>query len=64
MTLDVDEGVTLIGSQKLNDYPMLPTRVAGIEMTWPAALINDRDERHVSILGKGTIDGDGPIWWN
>lgn len=62
-TLDVDEGVTLIGSQKLDDYPMLPTRVAGIEMTWPAALINVRDQRHVSILGKGTIDGDGPIWW-
>ena len=32
------EGVTLIGSEKLDDYPMLPTRIAGIEMTWPAAL--------------------------
>jgi polygalacturonase len=62
-TLDVGEGVTLIGSQKLNDYPMLPTRVAGIEMTWPAALINVRDQRHVTIRGKGTIDGDGPVWW-
>jgi polygalacturonase len=62
-TLDVGEGVTLVGSQKLDDYPMLPTRVAGIEMTWPAALINVRDQRHVTIRGKGTIDGDGPIWW-
>lgn len=62
-TLDVGEGVTLIGSQKLVDYPMLPTRIAGIEMTWPAALINVRDQHHVTILGKGTIDGDGPIWW-
>jgi len=51
-TLDVGEGVTLIGSQKLDDYPMLPTRVAGIEMTWPAALINVRDQRHVTIRGK------------
>jgi hypothetical protein len=32
------EGATLIGSQKLEDYPMLPTRIAGIEMSWPAAL--------------------------
>jgi polygalacturonase len=62
-TMDVGEGVTLIGSQKLGDYPMLPTRIAGIEMTWPAALVNVRDQHHVTILGKGTIDGDGPIWW-
>jgi hypothetical protein len=40
---------------------MLPTRIAGIEMTWPAALVNVRDQHHVTILGKGTIDGDGPI---
>jgi polygalacturonase len=59
----VGDGVTLIGSQKLEDYPMLPTRIAGIEMTWPAALINVRDQQDVTISGKGTIDGDGPIWW-
>ena len=62
-TMDVGEGVRLIGSQKLGDYPMLPTRIAGIEMTWPAALVNVRDQHHVTILGKGTIDGDGPVWW-
>jgi polygalacturonase len=63
VTLDVPEGVTLIGSEKLEDYPELPTRIAGIEMTWPAALINARDQHNVTITGKGTIDGDGPIWW-
>jgi polygalacturonase len=63
VTLDVPEGAALIGSEKLDDYPMLPTRIAGIEMTWPAALINVRDQHNVVITGKGTIDGDGPIWW-
>ena len=63
VTLDVPEGVTLIGSEKLEDYPELPTRIAGIEMTWPAALINARDQHNVTITGKGTIDGDGPTWW-
>jgi polygalacturonase len=63
VTLDVPEGATLIGSEKLGDYPMLPTRIAGIEMTWPAAVINVRDQHNVVITGKGTIDGDGPIWW-
>jgi polygalacturonase len=63
VTLNIPEGVILIGSQKLEDYPMLPTRIAGIEMTWPAALINARNQQNVTITGKGTIDGDGPIWW-
>ncbi|WP_433972079.1 glycoside hydrolase family 28 protein [Tunturiibacter lichenicola] len=42
---------------------MLPTRIAGIEMTWPAALINSRDQHNVTLTGHGIIDGDGPIWW-
>ena len=63
VTLDLPEGATLIGSEKLEDYPMIPTRIAGIEMSWPAALINVRDRHNVTITGKGTIDGDGPIWW-
>jgi polygalacturonase len=63
VTLDVAEGVTLVGSEKLKDYPMLPTRIAGIEMSWPAALVNVRDQHDVKITGKGTIDGDGPVWW-
>ena len=63
VTLLVPEGATLIGSEKPEDYPMLPTRIAGIEMSWPAALINVRDQQNVSITGKGSIDGDGPPWW-
>ena len=63
ITLNVPQGATLVGSEKLEDYPLLPTRISGIEMTWPAALINVRDQQHVTITGKGTIDGDGPIWW-
>src|ERR1700733_197573 len=63
ITFEIGDGVTLTGSQKLDDYPMLPTRIAGIEMTWPSALVNVRDQHHVTITGKGIIDGDGPIWW-
>jgi polygalacturonase len=63
VTLDVAEGVTLVGSERLEDYSMLPTRIAGIEMTWPAALVNVRDQHDVRITGNGTIDGDGPVWW-
>jgi len=63
VTLDLPEGATLIGSQRLDDYPILATRIAGIEMAWPAALVNVRDQHDVKITGRGTIDGDGAIWW-
>ena len=63
-TLDLEKGATLLGSQHLDDYPMMPTRVAGIEMTWPAALVNVYEQSDAKITGPGTIDGDGKVWWD
>jgi polygalacturonase len=63
ITLEIPEGVTLTGSQHVEDFPELPTRIAGIEMTWPAAMINVRDQHDITITGKGTIDGNGAVWW-
>jgi len=62
--LRISEGVTLLGSQDDADYPSIPTRVAGIEMKWPAALINVNDAKNVKISGGGTIDGRGEKWWD
>ena len=64
VTLRIEQGATIVGSQSLADYPMRPTRVAGIEMSWPAALINVYEEHDVKITGAGTIDGDGRGWWD
>ena len=61
--LRIDKGVTLLGSQKDADYPSLPTSVAGIEMEWPAALINVNSQQNVKISGNGVIDGRGEKWW-
>ncbi len=55
---------TLLGSQDESAYPRSPTRVAGIEMTWPSALINVNNARNVKITGGGTIDGRGQKWWD
>ncbi|MDT5271486.1 MAG: hypothetical protein QOH49_3672 [Acidobacteriota bacterium] len=60
----VGEGVTLLGSQEDADYPSINTRVAGIEMKWPAALINVNDQRNVRLSGGGIIDGRGKKWWD
>ncbi len=64
VTLRLDKGVTLLGSNALTDYPIMPTRVAGIEMKWPAALVNVYEQSGATIEGEGTIDGDGKIWWD
>ena len=60
----VDEGVELRGVQDLAAYPVMPTRVAGVEMQWPAALLNVYEQSGVKISGKGVVDGDGKIWWD
>ena len=64
VTLELGRGVTLLGSRNLSDYPFLPTRVAGIEAVWPAALVNVYRQRNASIIGEGVIDGDGKVWWD
>ncbi len=64
VTLKLDKGVTLLGSQNIADYPERPSRIAGVEMTWPSALINVYQQSNVTITGEGTIDGDGKVFWD
>jgi polygalacturonase len=64
VNLRIDEGVEILGSQNLADYPDIETRVAGIEMTWPAALINVLDQTNVAITGSGTIHAQGKPFWD
>src|SRR5581483_1439894 len=64
MNMKVDAGVELHGAQDLAAYPILQTRVAGIEMKWPAALINVYEQSGVTISGAGVIDGDGKVFWD
>ena len=64
MRMNIGEGVTIRGVPNLIAYPEMPTRVAGIEMKWPAALINVYRQSNVELSGSGTIDGDGKYWWD
>lgn len=64
MTLELPEDATLLGVVDESAYPMVPTRVAGIEMIWPAGLLNVRDAENVKICGGGTVDGQGEYWWD
>lgn len=59
-----EEGAVLKGMTDLQAFPEIPTRVAGIEMKWPAALLNALSVNDIIIEGKGIIDCQGEYWWN
>ncbi|PRD54808.1 exo-poly-alpha-D-galacturonosidase [Sphingobacterium gobiense] len=61
--LIIDSNVTLLGSQDIHDYMVIDTRVAGIEMEWPAALINVLNQENAAISGTGLIHAQGKPFW-
>ena len=63
VNLCVETNAVLKGSQSTNDYPWIDTRIAGLEMKWPAALINADSVSNLVLSGTGTIDGSGLPWW-
>lgn len=62
--LRIDAGVEILGSQDISDYPEMETRVAGIEMKWPAALINVIGQNNAAITGEGTVNVQGKPFWD
>ena len=62
--LKIDKGVELLGSQSFDDYPEIDTRIAGIEMKWPAALINIIDQKNVAVTGGGLVNARGKFCWD
>ncbi len=62
--LQINKGVLILGSQNFNDYPEMQTRIAGIETSWPAALINIIDAKNVAVTGTGTVNARGKFCWD
>ena len=62
--LKIDKGVLIKGSTSFNDYPEIDTRIAGIEMRWPAALINVIDQKNVQVSGEGKVNAQGKFCWD
>jgi polygalacturonase len=62
--LRIDEKVLILGSQNFDDYPEIQTRIAGIETTWPAALINFMNVKNAALTGKGIINARGKFCWD
>lgn len=62
--LRIDKGVLLLGSQDFADYPDMQTRIAGIETSWPAALINILDAKNAALTGQGVVNARGKFCWD
>lgn len=63
MKLILEQGAVLQAISCEEEYPVLPTRVAGIEMPWYVGVLNCISAENVEISGEGIIDGGGPYWW-
>lgn len=59
VNLHLSKGTTLLASDNIQDYPEFPSRIAGIEMTWPSAVINIMDAENAALTGEGFIDCRG-----
>ena len=64
VNLRIDKDVVILGSQNFDDYPDMDTRIAGIEMKWPAALINAVDIKNAAVTGNGVINARGKFCWD
>ena len=62
--LRIDKDVMLLGSQNFDDYPEINTRIAGIEMKWPAALLNVIGQKNAAITGEGIVNARGKFCWD
>ena len=63
VNLVIGEKVILLGSQNIGDYPEIDTRIAGIEMKWPSALINILKQNNAMVSGRGVVHAQGKPFW-
>jgi polygalacturonase len=63
VTLELDAGATILGSENPDDYPSFPS-AWGDPTTILALIIYAADAENITVTGRGTIDGQGAIWWH
>jgi polygalacturonase len=64
MEFHLAEGVELLGAETDEAFPVRPTRAAGVEMDWPAAMLCVFEASNVKITGPGKINARGKRWWD
>lgn len=62
-SLSLHEGAVIKGSDRIEDYPLIPSRMEGRSIYYHAALINAYHVDGFEISGPGTINGNGYLFW-
>jgi polygalacturonase len=63
VTLHLEAGATLLGSEDPADYPVIRSRWEGVEQETHAPLIGGSQLERIAVVGRGTVDGRGAAWW-
>jgi len=63
ISLHLDAGAVILGSEKPADYPIVHSRWEGKHQDTYAPLIAGQNLNNISVVGRGTIDGRGATWW-
>jgi len=62
-TFEVFPGAVLIFDDNIENCPIVDGRWEGIERKVYASLFTGHNLQNVSIIGRGTINGQGKAWW-
>lgn len=62
-SLSLSEGAVLKGSDNIEHYPLMPSRMEGRSIYYYPALINAYHVDGFTIEGPGTLDGNGRRYW-
>lgn len=64
VTLNISEGATLLASKNFEHFPPFkPGWRIQSDDTRASSLITGHDLENIAITGRGTLDGQGRIWW-
>lgn len=61
--LHLEEGAVLKGSDNINDFPVVMTRIEGQTVKYFPALLNADGLNGFTISGEGTVNGNGLNYW-
>ncbi|MBD0831726.1 rhamnogalacturonidase [Aestuariibaculum sediminum] len=61
--LHIAKNGVLKGSDDINQYPFIPSRIEGQSIPYFSALVNAKAIDGFTITGQGTIDGNGLNFW-
>lgn len=61
MTLHIDSGAVILGSENHDDFPMI--EVEGYTRGGHWGIISALDAENIAVTGNGKIDGRGYYWW-